>query len=250
MNGGKACFDGNGIGPFAEIDGLLSFFHGRYVEDHLDGGLRVGDVHFLFDFFQRFVYPVQALLSAETDIQNAPGMLRNGIGHGASPDDAAVQGGSLLKICQLLDVQDFVAQFFHRRAAVFRIISCMGSHAVYVDPVPAASFSFNDDAIVHETGFHIETHDGSFGLFQEIIPRMGTAMAHFFVSCQDDADTITVITDFRQKFHGREENGDSALHIQHPGAVRFSIFHGKGALCRLSVLENRIHMTREDDKRF
>ncbi len=124
----------------------------------------------------------------------------------------------------------------------------MGSHTGDFKHILRHAFAFDDDAVVQEPRFHIESHECALGLLAEIRHRIGFPVSHFFIARQNNFQRILVIACFGEEFHRIEENGDAALHVQHARARHFAVFDGEGPRRRCAVSKDRIHVARQDNK--
>ena len=240
----------HGLRAVKESFRALQSFHGR--EGNQRAKDRGGMVHIPArrNFFEILIHSLDALLLGEAHIHLAPSMLRHRIGYRAAADDAGIDGSAFLVVRFLLDVQDFVRQLFYRASAVLGIVSRMSAHAGDFEHVLRHPFALDDDAIIQETGFHIESHERALGLLTEIRNSVRFPMSHFLIAGKNNFDRILVIACFGEEFHGVEKDGNAALHVQHPGACDFAVGDGKRTSRRGAICENRVHVAGEDDERL
>ncbi len=198
------------------------------------------------DFFEILVHPLDALLLGESHIHLAPSVLRHRIGHRAAADDAGIDRGTFFVVRFLLDVEDFVGQLLYRASAVLGIVSRVSPHAGDLEHVLRHALALDDDAIILETGFQVESHEGAFRFLLEIRRSVRFPMGHFLITGENNFQRVLIIACFGEEFHSVEKNGDAALHIQDAWACHLAIGHSEGTSRRGAVSKNGIHVTGED----
>lgn len=124
----------------------------------------------------------------------------------------------------------------------------MGADAVEMEEVLGHSFPLDDDAVVQEARFHIESHDSASGLFQVVFGGAGIGVARFFIAGENDFDGVPVIAIFSEQLRHVEEDGHASFHVESPGTGDPVSVHMEGPLFSGAFHEDRVHVAGEDDK--